>query len=227
MIIFGNEIIKKSFHSIAPRNRKMDNKEKILIGAEELFFRFGIKSMTMDDIAKHLGMSKKTIYQFYEDKDALVTSLVDAHIKRNSTQMCGYAESSKNAILEILSAIKHMSEMFSRTNPLLFHDLQKYHSEAWKNFTTFKNDILLKIVIDNLKRGIAEGLYRENISIKILAKLRIEEVEMAFNPNVFPPSQYNMLEVAKQLLEHFLLGICTLKGHKMANKYFEITENEN
>ena len=204
----------------------MDNKDKILLGAEELFFKFGIKSMTMDDIAKHLGMSKKTIYQIFEDKDALVNSLVNSHIKKNESQMIGYAGTSKNAIQEILFALKHMAEMFAKTNPLLFHDMQKYHIIAWNDFKSFKEGCMTKIVVDNLKRGIAEGLYREDISVKIMARLRIEEVEMTFNPYIFPPTQYSMVEVAEQLMKHFLLGICTLKGHRMVNKHFEIKEAE-
>jgi AcrR family transcriptional regulator len=204
----------------------MEPKDKIMLGAEELFFKFGIKSMTMDDIARHLGMSKKTIYQFFEDKDALVTYLVNEHIKKNEKEMCVFAESSKNAIHEVFISLTHINEMFSKANPLLFHDMQKYHVTAWNSFKSFKDGCLTKIVVDNLKRGISEGLYREDINIKILAHMRVHEIEMTFNPYIFPPTQFNMLEVMQQLLKHFLLGICTLKGHRLVNKYLEITEKE-
>ena len=204
----------------------MEPREKILLGAEELFFKFGIKSMTMDDIAKHLAMSKKTIYQFFEDKDALVQTLVTEHIAVNEQQMKLDSQAAKNAIEEVFVSLKHVNEMFSKTNPLLFHDLQKYHIKAWNIFKEHKDGCMTKIVIENLKRGIQEGLYREDINIKIIAQLRLQEIEMTFNPSVFPPTQYSMLTVMEQLLKHFLLGICTLKGHKLVNKHLQIIEKE-
>lgn len=204
----------------------METRDKILLGAEELFFKFGIKSMTMDDIAKHLGMSKKTIYQYFEDKDSLVQKLVSEHISANEAQMKFDSQAAKNAIEEVFVSLKHVNEMFSKTNPLVFHDLQKYHLKAWNIFKEHKDGCITKIVIENLQRGIKEGLYREDINIKILAQLRLQEIEMTFNPSIFPPTQYSMLTVMEQLLKHFLLGICTLKGHKLVNKYLQITEKE-
>jgi AcrR family transcriptional regulator len=204
----------------------METRDKILLGAQELFFKFGIKSMTMDDIAKHLGMSKKTIYQFFEDKDSLVNTLVSEHIMQNEQQMKADSKAAKNAIEEVFVSLKHVNEMFSKTNPLLFHDLQKYHLSAWNIFKKHKDGCMIQIVIENLQRGIEEGLYREDINIKILAQLRLQEIEMTFNPSIFPPTQYSMLTVMEQFLKHFLLGICTLKGHRLVNKYLQITEKE-
>ena len=78
----------------------------------------------------------------------------------------------------------------------------------------------------NLKKGILEGLYRTDINIKIISKMRLETMEMGFNPMIFSPEDYNIREVQMQLLNHFLHGITTLKGHKLINKYKEITDEE-
>lgn len=200
---------------------------RIIESAEEMFFRYGIKSITMDDIAKQLGMSKKTIYQHFSDKDKLVESLINEHIKRNTSQMCHFQSSAKNAIEEVLNTMKHLGEMFSKINPTMFYDLFKYHHESWKIYKNFKDKNLASMVEANLARGIQEKLYRSDIHLKALAKLRIEEVEMGFNQDIFPSDQFSLVEVQIEMLKHFLLGISSIKGHKLVNTYMNILEHEN
>ena len=95
---FGNE---KSFHSFVPRNRSMDTKERIQNKAEELFMQFGIRSVSMDDIANNLGMSKKTVYQYFVDKDELVEAVVQAHISGVQKECVDCRENAKDAVHEI------------------------------------------------------------------------------------------------------------------------------
>lgn len=200
--------------------------QRIIESAEEMFFRYGIKSITMDDIAKQLGMSKKTIYQHFSDKDKLVESLISEHIKRNTGQMCNFQTSAKNAIEEVLLTMKHLGEMFSKINPTMFYDLFKYHHESWKIYKNFKDKNLANMVEANLLRGIQEKLYRSDIHIKAMARLRIEEVEMGFNQDIFPSDQFSLVEVQVEMLKHFLLGISSIKGHKMVNSHMNIMEHE-
>ena len=82
------------------------------------------------------------------------------------------------------------------------------------------------MIVTNLEKGIKVGLYRNNIDLKILAKFRIEQVEMAMDHNIFPLDIFNLTKVQVELLDHFLRGICTLKGHKLMNKYQQIIEEE-
>jgi AcrR family transcriptional regulator len=105
----------------------MTIEEKILRGAQELVFRYGIKSITMDDIAKHLGMSKKTIYQHYADKDELILRLVEFLLSHNTDQMECIVEQSKDPIHEIIETMKMMASTFAKMNPILFHDMMKYY----------------------------------------------------------------------------------------------------
>ncbi|MFN5794805.1 MAG: TetR/AcrR family transcriptional regulator [Bacteroidota bacterium] len=200
---------------------------RIIESAEEMFFRYGIKSITMDDIAKQLGMSKKTIYQHFSDKDKLVESLIREHITRNTSKMCHFKASAKNAIEEVLYTMKHLGEMFSKINPTMFYDLFKYHHESWKIYKDFKDKYIASIVEANLARGIQEKLYRSDIHIKVLAKLRIEQVEMGFNQDIFPSDQFSLVEVQIEMLKHFLLGISSIKGHKLVNAHMNILEHDN
>ena len=204
----------------------METQERIELAAHELFYRFGIKSVTMDDIAKHLSMSKKTIYTFFEDKDQIVNQLCNKDLHDRQCRFEQIAQESKNAIDEILMMMKYMGEMFGGMNPNLFYDMQKYHPNAWKSFRAFKEEKILKMVVENLQKGIEQGLYRKDMDIKIIAKLRVEQVEMAFNPTIFPTDKFKPVQVQMQLLDHFMHGISTLKGHKLINKYKHLIEEE-
>ena len=204
----------------------METNERILKGAEELFFKYGIKSVTMDDIAKHLAVSKKTIYQFYEDKNEMVEMLMTVKLKEDECEFKQIQKDSENVIVEVFNMMKHMGNMFSKINPTIFYDLQKYHPKAWAQFKQFKEDCMAKMVEESITRGIKEGLVRSDLHPKILARLRIQEVEMGFDAEIFPPDKFKLIDVQIAMLDHFLHGICTLKGHKMINKYKQLTEEE-
>lgn len=204
----------------------METKERILKGAEELFFKFGIKSVTMDDIAKHLAISKKTIYQFFEDKNEMVETLMSQSLKKDECEFKQIQKDSENVIVEVFNIMKHMGQMFSKINPNIFYDLQKYHPNAWKQFQTFKHEGMAQMVEESIKRGMAEGLVREDINPKIVARLRIEEVEMGLSSEIFPPDKFKLVDVQLAMIDYFLHGICTLKGHKLINKYKEVNEDE-
>jgi len=204
----------------------METKERILIAAQELFFRYGIKSITMDDIAKHLGMSKKTIYQFFKDKNEIVISLCQLSFEENKCKMCEMAETSENAVDEIMKIMEHVGQMFSKMNPNLFYDMQKFHPDAWKQFLEFKEKNITWMVEANIEKGIKQGLYRKEVDAKILAKFRIGQIEMALNPDIFPTDEFNLTKVQVDLLDHFLHGILSMKGHKLINKYKQVSEEE-
>lgn len=204
----------------------MESENRILKGAEELFAQYGIKNVTMDEIARHLGMSKKTIYLHYTDKNKLVDEVVKHMIFDHDIECKSIESKSQNAIDEIFQVMNYMNAFFTQVNPNLFFDMQRYHPEAWLHFIRFKESVVLEQVIQNMEKGIKEGLYRKDYSIKILARLRVEEIELVMNPKFYPPTKYNLQEVQAQLLDHFLHGICTLKGHKLLNKYKQLHEEE-
>ena len=194
-------------------------RKKILDAAEELFFHYGIKTITMDDIASHLGMSKRTIYENFPTKDDIISTLMKNHLGNNMELCKKRCAESGNAIEEIISMMHHLREMFSRMNSHILLDLKKFHPLVWKQFKDFKNEFLMKTISDNIKRGIAEGIYRKKINVDILARMRIEQVEMAWNPEIFPSSKYELKDVQLSLLEHFLYGITNIKGHKLIENY--------
>ena len=204
----------------------METKDRILLGAEELFFKYGIKSITMDDIAKHLAISKKTIYQFFNDKNELVETLMTLKLKEDECEFQQIQDESENMIIEVFNMMKHIGAMFTKINPNIFYDLQKYHPKAWDLFKQFKQNCMARVIESSIERGKLEGLVRNDVNSKVLSIMRIEQVEMGLNPTIFSPDKFKIVDIQLAMLDHFLHGICTLKGHKMINKYKQLTEEE-
>lgn len=201
-------------------------KQRLLGAAHDLFMKYGIRSVSMDDIAKHLSISKKTIYQEYKDKDELVHELLQVKLKEDKEEFHALEKRSENTVDEILNLMKHMGKVIGQVNPAVFYDLQKYHPETWKLFKDFKEDFILKMVECTLTRGIRQGLIRPEINVKIISKMRMEQIEMGFNPSLFPPDKFQLVDVQLSMIDHFLYGICTMKGHKLINKYKQIIDEE-
>jgi len=205
----------------------MSQTERIILGGEELFLKAGIKSVTMDDIAKHLGMSKKTIYQFFKDKNELVIALVQKKLKEDEDQMGDIVSKSTNVIEGMINMMKCSEDIFARINPIVIHDMQKYHPDAWKQFQNFKSGVIVQTLEELLKKGIEQGYIRPDIDVKVIARMRMIQVEMGFNTIFFPHSEFNVWKVQQQFLEHFNYGVCTLEGYKLLDEYRNLHEQVN
>jgi AcrR family transcriptional regulator len=199
----------------------MDPKERILIKAEEMFMQYGIRSVSMDDIANNLGMSKKTLYQYYADKDELVNAVVDSHISMIQTDCMSCRQDAKDAIHEIFITMERIMEQFSNMNPMVLYDLEKFHFRAYQRFRDHKDKFLAQIIRQNIEWGIKDELYRADVSIDIMSKFRIESMMIPFNVSVFPPGKYNLAVLSEKIIEHFAYGLATIKGHKLIQKYNE------
>lgn len=173
----------------------------------------------MDDVATELGMSKKTIYQYFDDKNELVSTFIRQKVRANICQLDQTVARAEDAIDEIFRAVQLVKELFLNINPTLFYDLQKYHPDAWRIFQQFRNEYLYQCIGKNLEAGIACGYYRKNIDIDILTRLRIEQIDMVFNQEAFPPATYHPAQVLECITEHFVYGIATQKGHDHIGQY--------
>jgi len=197
----------------------MEVKERILIKAHELFNRYGVRSVSMDDIAAGLGMSKKTLYQYYADKDELVGAVFSTVIEGNKTRCLGDRKKADNAIHEVFLAFDMMQEMFSQMNPVVIYDLEKYHPAVYKKFHEHKYGFLYQMIKSNLEKGIKEELYRPEIDVDVLTRYRIESIMLPFNSEIFPNNRTHLVHIEEQILEHFLFGLATTKGQKTIQKY--------
>lgn len=201
-------------------------KDRIRQKADELFMRYGIRSVSMDDIASQLGMSKKTIYQFYSDKDELVDAVVDTHLGMMEGDCARCHENAANAVEEIMLTMDYLADMGNNINPMVLHDLEKFHFRAFDKFQKHKNQYLYQVMRDNIEWGINEGLYRADINTDILAKFRLETALLAFNVDVYPPSKYHFSDVCRAILEHFLYGLVSQKGYTLVLQYQDNRTNK-
>ena len=177
-----------------------------------LFHKFGARSVSMDDIASELAISKKTIYHYFKDKDEIVTLVTSQSIEREIKEFSGVVVMSKDAIDELFNISKCIRKSMSQINPSLLFDLKKYHPEAWDLWLNFKNGYIENMILDVIARGKSEGYFRESIDAEILATFRVESVEMAFNATIFPPNKFNFTEVHMMLFDHFVHGLMTVRG---------------
>lgn len=210
---------------LRPNMTENDQKERIKLAAHNLVMKYSIRSVSMDDIATSVGMSKKTLYQYYKDKDELVGAVISSVIEDNRCKCDIHVETADNAVHEIFLAIEMMVEMFKSMNPAILYEMQKYHPEAYKHFQQHKMQYMYSHIYENLVRGIKEELYREDINPQILAKYRIESMFIPFQPE-FQRSldKYTLQEIEEQIIINFLFGLVTPKGYKVAMKYIDQRE---
>ena len=197
-----------------------DTKERIKKAAHDLVMKFGLRSVSMDDIAGSVGMSKKTLYHHYQDKHELVTVVIEGVLADNQCICQQHEKAAENAVHEIFLAMEMMVEMFQTMNPSIIFEMQKYYPVAYEKFHQHKTKFLLCHMQQNMERGIKEELYRTDVNPQILARFRVESMFIPFNPD-FQRSlkNYNLLELEEQIITHFLFGLVTLKGYKLATKY--------
>lgn len=197
----------------------MEPQERIVIKAHELFMRYGIRSVSMDEVANHLGISKKTIYQFFADKDALVEGVIDMEIRRNQAECTMQNSLCENPVHEVFLAVDMVMDILSKVNPNVLFDLEKYHPKAFKKHNEFKHKFLYNVIKSNIEKGIAEGLYREGVNPDIMARFRLASTFLIFNTELFPMGKHNPSTVLTEITDNFLYGLVTPKGMKLIQKY--------
>jgi AcrR family transcriptional regulator len=197
----------------------LSTEKNILEGAKSLFMQFGLKSITMDDIARKVGVSKKTIYQFFSDKNSIVFKSVHEHFSDHRSEIEKVLDNSKDSIEAMYRMSKCMKVQVEAINPTVLYDLQRYFPKAYKRFLEFKNTFMrdrMKLIVEN---GIKSGFFRKEINPEILIIQRIEQVQLAFNNDIFPRDKFDFKELHEQLFNHFIHGILTEKGKEKYNQY--------
>ncbi|MBX2932724.1 MAG: TetR/AcrR family transcriptional regulator [Ferruginibacter sp.] len=204
----------------------LDTKQRIKQAATGLVMQYGIRSVSMDDIATSLGMSKKTIYLYFKDKDELVDEIVDDIIVNNRFECNADRGRSDNAIHEIFLVMDMMAEMFTAMNPGILFDMQKYHPATYRKFLKHKNEFLYNVCRENLERGIQEELYRPDLAVDILCRYRVETMFIPFNPDFHQSLKYNLAKIEEEIIIHFLFGLVSIKGYKLVLKYWQQRETK-
>lgn len=199
----------------------MNIHERIILAGEEAFFKCGVRSVTLDDLASTVGISKKTIYQHFKDKSELVLEVAKHRMEVDHEQARHSFENSENALHEMVVSSHLMRKMYAEMHPTLLSELKKFYPKAWQAYELGKKGFE-EVIVRSIEAGIADGLIREGVNKKVLAKARLESIEMTCNSDIFPVNEYSFIETQECLLDHFIRGIVTEKGLKC---YEEILRN--
>jgi len=205
----------------------MDVKSKIIQEASELVMQFGIRTVTMDDISRNIGISKKTIYQYFKDKKELVSTVTQLHLDREERRFLEATNESKDSIHELILVSQCLREAMKDMKANILHEMQKFYPESWKQYQFFKEKVMKDALIQTINRGQKEGYFRPNIDAELLATMRIEQVQSFMLNNLYPRDKYSIYEVQMRLFDHFIHGLFTIKGHQLFNQYSNIKENQN
>ena len=198
--------------------------EKILLGATDLFLNYGFKSVTMDDIANTLGVSKKTIYQHYDTKIKLVEATTHNMFNIIASGIDHICSLEKNPIEEIYSIKQFVMEHLKDEKSSPQYQLQKYYPKIFRALKTKQFGVMQICVVNNLKKGVATGLYRDTINIDFISRLYFNGMICLKDKDLFPLKTFSVNMLMNNYLEYHLRGICTPKGLTILHKY--ITSNQ-
>ena len=202
-------------------------KERILEETERLFWKYGVRSVTMEEIAKQLGISKKTIYQHFTDKEQILYEVLQDKMGKHQSEMACAVIETTNPVEEIMNVLNMMQKNADQISPNLLIDIKRYYPQAFLLFRKYKEEHVLRSILENIQKGIDQGLYRSDINPDILARLRVEQIELAFDNDIFPTDQYTMHDVQHELMHHFIRGMLTDKGFTIYNQYVHLKNEFN
>ncbi len=184
----------------------------ILAKSYELFNKYGIRSITMDDVCRELGISKKTLYEYIENKEDLVRKFVESDVKRREDDFQQIFNMKYNAIEELFEVHKLIKQMIKEYNPSTEFDLKKYYPEIFKDIKKGKREKMFEAVLNNLIKGKQEGLYRHELDENIIAKLYVSRIESTCENDIFTEKEYKSPAFINDIIVYHIRGIANKKG---------------
>lgn len=192
-----------------------------------LYRKYGIKSVTMDDVARELGISKKTLYQHVKDKNELVEKAIDLELEQKNCRMQQIDYENLNAIEEIFEVNRCINQMIKEYNPSLDYDLRKYYPDLHKKIQEIRLRSMSESVLANLRKGKKEGLYREELNEEIITKLQVARLEKSLHSEIFTIEEVTSPKFHKEVFIYHIMGIANEKGRKfLENNIDKLNINE-
>ena len=191
-----------------------NTREKYLIVIAQQFMKYGIKSVTMDDISKNLSISKKTLYKYFKDKNDIVETIMRLDIEMEKRLMEQTCSVSGNAIEETYAFSNIIIDKLKSLNSSVMYDLEKYHPKTWSIFVNHKRVYVYQCIKNNIEEGLEEGLYRNNLNPEIVAKLYSEKIDLLFDKDLFPSEKFTLEDIYSEMIKYHLKGIVSKEGLK-------------
>lgn len=172
----------------------------------------------MDDVSRELGISKKTIYMHFSDKEELVGNVIDFMIKTRHNCMNEIYEKELNAIDELFEVARQVNQMLREHNPAMEYDLKKYYPAAYEKVKQVKRKVMYDSVMNNLQKGIRQGIYRSEMNPDVIAKMHVARVEGMIESDVFTEEEFTRMDYFREIMIYHLRGIANEKGIKILEK---------
>jgi AcrR family transcriptional regulator len=195
----------------------MEIRDRIIVGAAELFKTYGIKSVTMDSLANHLGISKRTIYEVFSDKDELLTGVLKWMAEKQRDLVKKFLDESENAIVAIFKLLEINMNHFQEMSPAFQADMKKYHHDVLEKkadkceMPDYRNNLQL------IEKGISEDLFRKEINPDLVNRCLYSMVRSIMDQDLYPFEQFTRREVVKNSFINYLRGISTVEGLELVN----------
>ena len=187
----------------------------------DMFTNYGIRSVTMDDVARELGISKKTLYLHFKDKSELVGIILNKEFTEKADEFEKAMENRENAIEELFEYYKVQIRILTNQKPNFIYDLKKYYSNHFDKFTKKKKERMMKSVIRNLKRGKKEGLFREDINEDIVTRMHIARIDSIMTSGLFSFEELRSPLFFSEAFKYHIFAIVSDKGREIVNKKIE------
>ena len=199
----------------------MKLRERIILNAFEKFGKYGIRRVTMDQIAHESGISKRTLYETFRDKHELIRDGIKYHSVIKHAEANETIRTSRNVIEAIYILVKSGEEMKQKLNPLFFEDIRKYYPEVHANISSQAKSRDYSLIRTLIKKGIDDGLFDEDLNVELVNHFFHEVMNILMNEEHFPKEQYSHEEILRNIVMPYLSGISTKKGNEQIRKYFE------
>jgi AcrR family transcriptional regulator len=204
----------------------MDEKlDRILTESLRLFKKNGIRSVSMDDISKELGMSKKTIYQYFANKTELVEKVLNHLHEKERIPCIGEDTANMNAIDILLAVSRNVSIQLKDMNPIKAYELQKYYPAIYREFIIRKRDHVFDQVKQNFTQGIAEGIYRNDLDVDLVARLYIQKLVDVHDPEFLSSVNFGFEKVFQVMFDNHIRGIANAEGLAYYEKQIKTLNN--
>ncbi|MGB3802043.1 MAG: TetR/AcrR family transcriptional regulator [Lewinella sp.] len=198
-----------------------EEQAKLIGFARDMFKRIGIRSVSMDDIARELGVSKKTLYQIVDNKEQLVGLVMSEQTCEDLDVLQRNRDDARDAIDELLRNSRYFIRLLRSISPTAMHDLQKYYPEIFHSRVKDHHQVLLQRVKDNLERGIAEGIYRKEIDAEVIAQLYVATTTMVVDRETFPTHERPLSDILHQHSTYHFNGIVNEPGFERLKTYLQ------
>ena len=191
----------------------MDVKKlEIIDKATSIFLKYGVKSVTMDDMARELGMSKKTLYTYFKDKNDLVVQILTVKTQADQQHCLEIIGEAENAIDEMFLVNQFVSAMMKNVHPSVFYDLKKFHPEAMAILHQHKWTFVKNTILKNLKRGKEEGLYRVELPDELVAIIYVGATDLVSGGEAFSGLDKTTEQVFYEIMKFQMHGFVNEKG---------------